>query len=94
MNLWRSATIAATAVLLSFAAAGQPRGVPFPPSTPEPRDVPYAGVIALDVDVSDVTRGIFRVRERVPVAASGPLMLLYPQGHPGKHAPRGAINLL
>ncbi len=94
MNLWRSATIAATAVLLAFGAAGQPRGVPFPPSTPEPRDVPYAGVIALDVDASDVTRGIFRVRERVPVAAPGPLTLLYPQWHPGKHAPRGAINLL
>ena len=72
MNLWRSATIAATAVLLAFGAAGQPRGEPFPPPTPEPRDVPYAGVIALDVDASDVTRGIFRVRERVPVAAPGP----------------------
>jgi predicted metalloprotease with PDZ domain len=79
---------------MSLGAAAQPRGVPFPPATPEPRDVPYVGVITLDVDASDVTRGIFRVRERVPVAAPGPLTLLYPQWLPGKHAPRGAINLL
>jgi predicted metalloprotease with PDZ domain len=89
-----AATIAATLLLLVFNAAGQPRGEPFPPATPEPRDMPYAGVITLDVDASDVTRGIFRVRERVPVAGPGPLTLLYPQWHPGKHAPRGPINLL
>jgi predicted metalloprotease with PDZ domain len=95
MSSRRSATIAATAALLvSLGAAAQPRGVPFPPPTPEPRDVPYVGVITLDVDASDVTRGIFRVRERVPVAAAGALTLLYPQWLPGKHAPRGAINLL
>ena len=68
--------------------------MPLPPATPEPRDVPYAGVIELNVDASDVARGIFRVRERVPVAQAGPLTLLYPEWLPGKHAPRGAINLL
>ena len=94
MNLWCSATIAATVVLVAFGAAAQPQGVPFPPLTPEPRDVPYEGVITLEVDASDVTRGIFRVRELVPVAGPGTLTLLYPQWHPGKHAPRGAINLL
>ena len=93
MRRWRSIAIAATAVL-AFGAAGQPRGVPLPPATPEPRDVPYMGVIALDVNASDVTRGIFRVRERVPVAEAGPLTLLYPEWLPGKHGPRGAINLL
>lgn len=35
-----------------------------------------------------------RVRERVPVAAAGPLTLLYPEWHPGKHAPRGAVAQL
>jgi predicted metalloprotease with PDZ domain len=59
-----------------------------------PRDVPYAGVIALEVDASDALRGIFRVRERVPVAGPGPMTLLYPEWLPGRHAPRGAINLL
>ena len=94
MSSRRSAAIAATALLVALGAAGQPQGVPFPAPTPEPRDVRYAGVIALDVDASDVARGIFRVRERVPVAQAGPLTLLYPEWLPGKHAPRGAIHLL
>jgi predicted metalloprotease with PDZ domain len=89
-----SPTIAALALLVALSAAGQPRGVSFPAPIPEPRDVPYAGAIALDIDASDVTRGIFRVRERVPVAGPGPVTLLYPEWHPGKHAPRGPINLL
>ena len=94
MRSGRWTVVAVAFWLVALAAAGQPRGVPFPPPTPEPRDVPYPGVITLDVDASDVTRGIFRVREHVPVAAPGPLTLLYPQWLPGKHAPRGAINLL
>ncbi len=93
MTILRSATLVATA-LLALAAAGQPSGVPLTPPLPEPRDVAYPGVIALDVDASDVARGIFRVRERIPVAQAGPLTLLYPEWLPGKHAPRGAINLL
>ena len=93
MTFWRSALFAA-AVVLAVGAAAQPRSVPLPPPIAEPRHVPYAGVITLDVDASDVTRGIFRVRERIPVAQAGALTLLYPQWLPGKHAPRGAINLL
>ena len=93
MAVWRSAIVVA-AVFVALGVAGQPRGVPFPTAIPEARDVAYPGVIELDVDVSDVQRGIFRVRERVPVAQSGPLTLLYPEWLPGKHAPRGPINLL
>jgi predicted metalloprotease with PDZ domain len=81
-------------VALPLIAGAQPRGVPFPAPPPEPRDTPYAGVIALDVDASDVTRGVFRVRERIPVASAGALTLLYPQWLPGRHAPRGPINLM
>ena len=58
-----------------------------------PRDVPYAGVLKLNVDATDLERRIFRVREEIPVVA-GPLTLLYPQWLPGKHAPRGAIEKL
>jgi hypothetical protein len=93
MSFCRSATLAAT-VLLAFGAAGQPRGEPLPAAIVEPRDVAYAGTITLDVDASDVARGIFRVRERIPVSQAGALTLLYPEWLPGKHAPRGAINLL
>src|SRR5688572_32904187 len=93
MTLGRSAALAAV-VFVALGAAGQPSGVPFAPPILEPRDVPYPGVIELDVDASDVARGIFRVHERIPIAQAGPLTLLYPEWLPGKHAPRGAINLL
>ncbi|HET7923921.1 MAG TPA: hypothetical protein VFL30_03435, partial [Rhodanobacteraceae bacterium] len=93
MIFWRSAIVAAAA-FVALGAAGQPRGVPLPAPIAQPLDVAYPGVITLDVDASDVSRGIFRVRERVPVARPGPMTLLYPEWLPGKHAPRGAINLL
>ena len=58
---------------------------------PPARDVPYPGTIKLNVDASDVTRGIFKVTETIPVAP-GPLVLLYPAWLPGDHAPQGAID--
>ena len=94
MKIWRSAAIVAALVLGYSGATAQPRSVPFPAAIAEPRDSAYPGVIELAVDATDVARGIFRVRERVPVAAAGPMTLLYPEWHPGKHAARGAINLL
>ncbi|MFL6722086.1 MAG: M61 family metallopeptidase [Sphingomonas sp.] len=69
-----------------------------PPATakvdtiPARRDVPYPGTIQLTVDATDVTRGIFNVHERVPVAAAGDLVLLYPKWLPGNHSPTGQIN--
>src|SRR3546814_8284033 len=45
----------------------------------------------LRVDATDVARGIFHVRQTIPVAKAGTLTLLYPEWLPGKHAPRGAI---
>jgi predicted metalloprotease with PDZ domain len=59
---------------------------------PAPRDIAFPGIIQLTVDASDVTRGIFRVRERVPVAGPGDLVMLYPKWIPGGHSPRGQIN--
>jgi predicted metalloprotease with PDZ domain len=61
--------------------------------TPPPLDTPYAGTIALDIDATDLSHRIFRVRERIPVQP-GPLTLLYPQWLPGNHAPRGPIDKL
>jgi hypothetical protein len=94
MKLWCSAAIVVALALGYSGASAQPRSVPFPAPIAEPRDVAYPGVLELTVDAADVVRGIFRVRERIPVAAAGPLTLLYPEWHPGKHAARGAINLL
>ncbi len=36
-------------------------------------------------------RGIFRVRQTIPVARRGRLTLRYPEWLPGNHAPRGPI---
>ncbi len=94
MSFRCSAAILLTLVLGCSDASAQPQGVPFPAPIVEPRDVAYPGTIELAVDATDVARGIFRVRERVPVAGAGPMTLLYPEWHPGKHAGRGAINLL
>ncbi|HET6942793.1 MAG TPA: peptidase M61, partial [Sphingomicrobium sp.] len=59
---------------------------------PDARDVPYPGTLQLTVDATDVTRGIFRIRERVPVTGAGDLVLLYPKWIPGGHTPRGDID--
>jgi predicted metalloprotease with PDZ domain len=48
----------------------------------------------LEIDASDTTQRIWRVKQTIPVASSGPLVLLYPEWLPGKHAPRGLIDKL
>jgi predicted metalloprotease with PDZ domain len=57
------------------------------------QDERFPGVILLDVDVSDVDRRIFRVRETIP-AHAGRLELYYPQWIPGEHTPSGPIQQL
>lgn len=83
-------------VLGPAAQAQAPAGAPLPPPITAPNDPAksYPGVIALEVDASDVARGVFRVRQTVPVAAPGPFTLLYPAWLPGNHAPRGQIDKL
>src|SRR3954452_10817252 len=70
----------------------KPEAYAKPTRVPAARDVPFHGTLQLTVDASDVTRGIFRIRERVPVAAAGDLVLLYPKWVPGGHSPRGDIK--
>src|SRR5919109_2163857 len=47
----------------------------------------------MKVDLTDLDRRLFTVRESVPVK-QGPLTLLYPQWLPGTHGPNGLVNLL
>jgi len=95
-----SRTAAASALALLAAISQSPAAAqtatPLPPPIPAPTDASkaYPGVIDLNVDASDVRRGIFRVRQRVPVAQPGPFTLLYPEWLPGNHAPRGQIDKL
>ena len=70
----------------------KPEAYAKPNRVPAARDVPFPGTLQLTVDATDVTRGIFRVRERVPVAAAGDLVMLYPKWVPGGHSPRGDIK--
>ena len=87
-----------TAVLrLTPAAASAdnsaPIAVPLSQLVPDAADVPYpGGVIGLAIDATDVTRGIYRVTETIPVAAgTRELTLMFPQWLPGKHGPRGSV---
>src|SRR3954470_1207694 len=91
--------IALTLLLLSSSALAQapaqnsrPQATPKVDTIPPPRDVPYPGTLQLTVDASDVTRGIFRIHERVPVTGAGDMVLLYPKWLPGHHSPSGEIN--
>jgi predicted metalloprotease with PDZ domain len=71
-----------------------PAAQPIINTIPEARDIAYPGTILLDVDATDTARRIIRVKETIPVSASGPMTLLYPQWLPGNHAPRGPIEKL
>jgi predicted metalloprotease with PDZ domain len=61
---------------------------------PAPRDEDYPGVVRLQVDASDVDRRLVRVDQVLPVAAPGPLTLLYPRWLPGNNSTTGPIELL
>ena len=61
---------------------------------PAPRDVPYPGVIQLQVDATDVGHRVFRVKETLPVAGPGRTTLLYPKWLPGNHSTTGPIDKL
>lgn len=88
-------TAIASPLLAQEAIRSKPTALPVNDATPAPQDAPYpGGTIKLEVDASDTTQRIFRVKETIPVATSGPMTLLMPEWLPGNHAPRGAIEKL
>ena len=93
-SIWRGAACALVLLAAPAAALAQPRSVPMPSPIAAPQDTAYpGGAITLEIDATDTTRGIFRGRERIPLANDEPITLLYPQWLPGNHAPRGPLNL-
>ena len=94
--------LASTAALtiLSAAQAAPPAGntapaatAPYADTIPAAKDVPYpGGTLTLAVDATDIARGIFRVRETVPVAGAGEIVLMLPKWLPGNHGPSGPID--
>ena len=70
-----------------------PQPIAITDTIPAAKDVPYpGGTIQLAVDATDVTRGIFTVKETIPVAQAGKLTLLFPKWLPGNHSPTGQIS--
>ncbi|MBB5987707.1 M61 family metallopeptidase [Sphingobium lignivorans] len=76
-------------------ARSAPMALPSPRTVPQARDIAWTGgTMRLDVDASDTTQRIIRVKQTIPIGAAGPLTLLFPQWLPGNHAPRGQIEKL
>lgn len=96
----RSSRLLLSACLLGFSLASAPvlaqvappalpvALAPIPPAA----DQPYPGDITIQVDATDIDRRIVSVRQSIPVAQAGPLVLLYPQWIPGNHAPVGPVD--
>ncbi|WCT72448.1 peptidase M61 [Sphingomonas naphthae] len=82
--------LAATA-LPAFAQNSAPQPVPYADPIPAAKDVPYPGTMTVAIDATDTQRGIFRIKQTVPVAGPGPLTMLYPKWIPGAHSPSGQI---
>ena len=93
----KSVLLAASVLALSAGAAlaqSQPQPAPMPPPIEAPRDVPFPGVIRLQVDATDLDRHIFTAHETIPVRGGQHLVLLYPKWLPGNHSPTGPIDKL
>lgn len=88
------ALLAALLIVVLSPGAPAQRVSPFDSAGWDPRDIPWPGRITLDVDASDVERGIFHVRESIPVPRAGRLTLLFPTWVPGNHAPTARIERL
>jgi len=58
---------------------------------PAPLDQPYPGAIVLNVDASNTSQQIFRIKASIP-AKAGKMTLLYPQWVPANHGPSGPLN--
>lgn len=78
------------ALLILPGATSAQNSVPPPPAGIS--TAPWPGVMTLDVDATDIVRAIISVRQTIPVAASGELLLRFPEWLPGRHAPRGSIE--
>ena len=88
-------TAIASPLFAQDAIRSKPTALPVDSGAPAPKDIAYpGGTIRLEVDATDTTQRIFRVKETIPVAAAGPLTLMMPAWLPGNHAPRGQIEKL
>ena len=79
----------ATAALLlttaapAFAQISAPQPVAHVDTIPAARDIAYPGTMTVKVDATDIERGIFSVKQSIPVASAGRMTLLLPDYLPG-----------
>lgn len=78
----------------ALAENSKPQPVPHVDRIPAAQDIPYPGTITLNIDATDTRQGIFRVKEVIPVAKPGPMVLLFPKWLPGNHWASGQIEKL
>ncbi|MEA3389502.1 M61 family metallopeptidase [Sphingobium sp. CCH11-B1] len=88
-------TAIASPLLAQETIRSKPTALPVDSGKAEPKDIAYpGGTIRLEVDASDTTQRIFRIKETIPVAQAGLMTLRMPEWLPGNHAPRGQIEKL
>ncbi|MEO5868003.1 MAG: peptidase M61 [Sphingomonas sp.] len=91
-----AASLLASSALAAAAQAenSKPQPVPYLDTVPVPRDIAYPGTMTLDIDASDVERGIFTTHETLTVPGGGHMVLQFPKWMPGGHSPRGELDKL
>lgn len=77
---------------LAAPVQSMPQPLPIVGTVPAPRDIAFPGTMALKADATDVARGIWKVRQTIPVPAAGPMTLLFPKWLPGNHSPTGQVE--
>jgi predicted metalloprotease with PDZ domain len=91
---WVAACLALTSLTAAAGVGIGPQPMPYPAAIAAPRDVAFAGTIALAVDATDTRHRVFGVRESIPVQAPGPMTLLYPAWESASHAKTAAVASL
>lgn len=71
-----------------------PQPAPMPDTIPAARDVPYPGVMTLNIDATDTRHYTFSTHETLTGVTPGEMVLLFPQWLPGTHSPTGQIDKL
>lgn len=85
--------VAALSLSSALLAQDGPIAAPIPQTVPDAADTPWpGGAIRLDIDATDVQRGVFRVTETIPLApGTKRITLQLPAWLPGHHGPRGPL---
>ena len=83
---------ASSVATVALAENSKPQPTPVENTIPVAVDKPYPGTLTLDVDATDTMRGLYVVKETIPVSGSGEMVLLYPKWVPGGHTPRNEID--